>query len=144
MSRNPTILIGLGGAGTTIVTKVRRRLLASLADRPALQQSLVDRRFQFLAFDTWVDSGSADDLLRRGQLRATGNTPLNAIVQQKKDSKNDPFFSIWWPYKTLPFPGDISDGAGQGANCRQSRSLSRHHRRGSAYSGPHVVRADGP
>jgi hypothetical protein len=101
----PTLIIGLGGSGTFVVRRLKKRLRR-------LVQGDVPPAVQLLAFDT--DSQKADENLEEltpSEFHRLSNFPGNVYVTAAAKAQN-PAIAQFWQYKNL-VPDFIQDGAKQ-------------------------------
>lgn len=105
MEFRPTLIIGLGGSGTFVARRLKKRLFRLVEDD-------IPPSIQILAFDT--DAQKADPLL--DQLSALEFHRINNFQGDNYVSQtalnNQPYLKDWWQYPRLA-PGFVRDGAQQ-------------------------------
>jgi hypothetical protein len=113
----PSIFIGIGGIGGSIVSQVRQALdvrVAFAGDSPAARDRAND--FRFVVVDTWKDNATRN--LRASQMfdvpAGASKHNVNARVEAWYHG-SDPAFKNWWPERNrMPLKvGDYDSGAGQ-------------------------------
>ncbi len=113
----PSIFIGIGGIGGTIVSHIRQALdvrVAFAGDSPAARDRAND--FRFIVVDTWKDGATRG--LRASQVfdvpAGAAKHNVNARVENWYYGA-DPAFKTWWPERNrMPLKvGDYDSGAGQ-------------------------------
>lgn len=105
MQFRPTLIIGLGGSGTFVVRRLKKRLRR-------LVQGEVPPAVQLLAFDT--DAQKYDEHLEElapSEFHRLSNFPGNVYVTAAARAQN-PAIAQFWQYTNL-VPGFIQDGANQ-------------------------------
>src|SRR5438034_612429 len=105
MQIRPTLVIGIGGSGTWVVRRLRKRLSRSLGANvpPALQ---------LLAFDTDDQQESTElSILERNEFHLLNNFLADSVVSSHMLPRY-PNVQRWWRYEQL-LPGFIRDGAQQ-------------------------------
>ena len=98
----PTLIVGLGGTGLTVVQKLRRRVRKFFPDE--------DRDvFQFLVFDTMPQQSSRNlERLPEREFYYLGGVDGDGLISRLE---RFPLLEAWWPHRDY-YPGFISDGAG--------------------------------
>lgn len=100
-SYRPTIVIGLGGTGYSVVQKLKRRIRAHYGPER-------ERVFQYIVFDTAPETAPSDEPpLGEGEFVYLKSFPANRMIQQLREG--DPI-QKWWMAPHIPnFTGN---GAG--------------------------------
>jgi hypothetical protein len=105
-SYRPTLVIGLGGTGLTVVRKLKRRL------RRYFRQEELDI-FQFLVFDTTAeDVGEDEEALAPGEFEYLPAFDAAELIRHLESS---PYIADWWPgWPERPYrPTFSGTGAGR-------------------------------
>jgi hypothetical protein len=105
MQIRPTLVIGIGGSGTYVVRRLRKRLSRSLG-------SSISPALQLLAFDTDEQQGSAElSVLQKNEFYLLNNFLADSVISTHNLPLH-PNIQRWWRYEQL-LPGFIRDGAQQ-------------------------------
>jgi|GEM_PF-1945675 len=93
LSYRPTLILGLGGTGYSVVRKLKRLIQARFDEREA-------ETFQFLAFDTNAQAApSGEPDLDQGEYVDLGVFAAQRIIQNLDAS---PYIKEWWPVRYEP------------------------------------------
>jgi hypothetical protein len=105
MQIRPTLVIGIGGSGTWVVRRLKKRLNRSVG-------AVIPPALQLLALDTDDQQESTElSILERNEFYLLNNFLADAVVSSHVLAQQ-PNVQRWWRYEQL-LPGFIKDGAQQ-------------------------------
>ena len=104
----PTLIVGLGGSGTWVVRRLKRRIEGRLSAGDAA----ITPALQLLAFDTDRQKESPTlGELEKSEFCLMDNFNGDEVVS-RENLENFPAIREFWKYRTLS-PGFVQDGAQQ-------------------------------